>query len=116
MLSAKTTLQLPKQFREKHRVSLKDRTLILDGEHFSPALFGFNGVVPTMLEYRFFMFVNPDTPNTQRRIYECRHEVSDNATCGLTQSDSHKFFNHLRIHSQEKPFKCQYPGCNSAFA
>lgn len=51
------------------------------------------------------------------RIFQCLHcETKDGPKCGLILNDLNKFFDHLRTHSKEKPFKCTFEGCNYAFA
>ena len=57
------------------------------------------------MEYR-----KPCTGRGTLRFMVCKHE-----NCGKVFRKWHNFFDHLMIHTNERPFKCQYQHCQTSF-
>lgn len=50
-------------------------------------------------------------------VHDIPHEHFENQDdlCLKTFSSLSKFYSHLRIHTQEKPYACHYPDCKMRF-
>ena len=51
-----------------------------------------------------------------RRLFECSHKLPDGSICGMTTSDMCKLFAHSAVHTKEKHYRCNMPGCGKLFA
>ncbi|CDW88731.1 zinc finger protein 599 [Stylonychia lemnae] len=63
--------------------------------------------VPSTQNYRIFTFKNPKSKRLVK-ILQCDE-------CGKQFRKWHNFFDHLRIHTNERPYVCAEPGCNFSF-
>ena len=82
---------------------------VITGHNFDPASLKIDEDVPATKEFRIYKYKNP---KTQRfvKILKCEH-----VSCGMFFRKWHNFFDHLRVHTKERPFICCYPGCKQAF-
>jgi Rieske Fe-S protein len=72
-----------------------------------------NHSIPSSRLFKIFKYKNPTTMR-YLLIIKCDH-----SGCSSSFRKWHNFYNHLRIHTKEKPFKCPYAeelGCNMTFS
>ena len=90
---------------------------IIHGNHFNPKLFGFKDSIPAFKEYVFFYLRNFNKKKQFHRLFQCwYHEKDDHTPCGMVINDLNKFFDHIRTHSLERPFKCTVKSCDITFS
>ena len=65
--------------------------------------------VPETKQFRIFTFKNPKSKR-YIKILKCDHEE-----CGKSFRKWHNFFDHLRIHTNERPYTCPHEGCGFSF-
>jgi hypothetical protein len=97
---------------EKVRAEIPEsvyRVEIISGDRFDAESLKIDEAIPGTREFKIYKYKNP---KTQRfvKILKCEH-----TDCGMFFRKWHNFFDHLRVHTKERPFKCQYNGCSQAF-
>lgn len=65
--------------------------------------------VPQTKKFKIFTFKNPKSKR-YIKILKCDHEE-----CGKSFRKWHNFFDHLRIHTNERPYRCLHEGCGFSF-
>ena len=68
-----------------------------------------SNLVPNTRKFRVFRYQNPRTCRWIR-VMKC-----DFKNCDMLFRKWHNFFDHLRSHTGERPFKCSYSGCYQSF-
>ena len=81
-----------------------------EGINISSANFKTNIHVPCLKTYRFIRIYNTRS-NRWSQLFIC-----DYHHCGKQFKKWHNLFDHLRIHSKERPFKCTVLHCNHAYS
>jgi hypothetical protein len=64
--------------------------------------------IPNTNHFKILKYLHPETKR-MRRIMECQY-------CKKQFRKRCNFFDHLRIHTNEKPFVCDIPGCGKSFS
>ena len=65
--------------------------------------------VPDTKQFRIFTYKNPRSKR-HIKVLKCDHQG-----CDKWFRKWHNFFDHLRIHTNERPYVCPVPDCNFSF-
>lgn len=79
------------------------------GENFDETELKIDETIPSTRKFRVFKYKNPKT-NRFVKILKCDHQG-----CEMYFRKWHNFFDHLRVHTGEKPFICHFDDCNQKF-
>ena len=80
---------------------------VVSGKVIQPLLFGFKSPIPASTEYLYFIVMNNQRKKPFHRMLECLvHDRETGHKCGSIHFDLNKFFDHLRVHTMERPFEC----------
>jgi hypothetical protein len=101
---------------EKLRSAIPEgaRINVVKGSDFDFASIKIDEDIPQTRAFRVYKYKNP---RTQRNvtILKCDCFKEDQSPCDMHFRKWHNFFDHLRTHTKERPFKCNEHGCNQSF-
>lgn len=85
-----------KNIKEKWKLKL------IDGKAFNPKLIKYNEKVPECKDFVVFEFQKSEGSLNKFRLYWCKYKNE----CHKLISSPSKFYDHLRSHTKDTPFKC----------
>ena len=98
---------------KQHDIEPHHTVYIADGEDIDVEKdLSFKGHIPNSKEYKFYYFKKSEKDKKQYRLFECNFDNN----CSKVFPSLNKFFDHLRSHTDERPFICTVEGCEAAFS
>ena len=69
--------------------------------------------IPNSNDYVIYIFKKSDKKSRMLKLFQCRHKG-----CEFSILSMSKYFDHMRTHTGERPFVCNYgnTGCKSSFS
>jgi hypothetical protein len=95
---------------------LHKKVTVISGNDLNAKLFGIKHKEPESKEFIFYYFVTPETSQYSHRLFVCQHKSKCQLyECGRRFMDFNKLFDHLRSHTNHRPYPCTEPDCHLSF-
>ena len=107
---------ISKECMHQFNFHLHKKMTVISGEDLNPKLLGIKHKEPDSKNFTFYYFIVPESTQYSHRLFICNHlSESSKFKCGKRFMDFNKLFDHLRSHTNHRPFVCQEEGCSMTF-
>lgn len=86
---------------------------MVNGPDFERSMLGYRGeVAKDITDFTLYIFKNRITDKQlQMTLFVCQYPNKNKEECNRRFNSTKEFFDHLRIHAGDKPFKCPKDDC-----
>ena len=108
---------LPKKLIQTIKLKKSDEVAVIEGAEFFAKLDPGQHLKPSCDQFLFYFIHKQNNHGHYRRYFHCKFsELGSDTVCDQLLSNLNKFYDHLRSHSNEKPFKCTFENCSKAYS